>query len=527
MTVESTGTAPEAPPREPGRPEDLTDTPEPGSRRPGRDRSGGHGRATSSTTAAVPAPRSRPHRTGTPPRDRGQAVCLVAADCLAATTALATVRPRAALLGLVPALVVLVALHQQGGLYRRGPWSTACDELPGLLWRAALAWGAATTVVVVVRPELTVGWTRLLCLVAVHVVLVVLLRGAVYGRQRRRRRRNPRSTLVVGTPAVARRIAAVLHEHPEYGIRPVGLVVPHAAPEEAAGPGAAPPGQGDAAGLPVPVLTAAEDVTRAVVQNSVCDAVFTRRALGDPETTELMALFRGLGCAVWVIDGETAPGGLAWHAEEAGHVWGFPCVRLRPPTRRVCAHAAKRAVDVTVAALALLAAAPLLALCALAVRLADGPGVLFRQERVGVHGRPFVMLKFRSLRPTGHHESATRWNVAGDMRMSAVGRFLRRTSLDELPQLWNVLRGDMSLVGPRPERPYFVQQFSTAHPGYAARHRMPVGITGLAQVSGLRGDTSIEDRARFDNHYIETWSLWQDVRILARTAGAVFRLAGS
>ncbi len=110
--------------------------------------------------------------------------------------------------------------------------------------------------------------------------------------------------------------------------------------------------------------------------------------------------------------------------------------------------------------------------------------------------------------------------------MSAVGRLLRRSSLDELPQLWNVLRGDMSLVGPRPERPYFVEQFSQRYPEYGARHRMPVGITGLAQVHGLRGDTSIEDRARFDNLYIDSWTLWQDVRIMLRTASSLFRLEG-
>nr|WP_308407674.1 sugar transferase [Streptomyces sp. RKAG337] len=184
-------------------------------------------------------------------------------------------------------------------------------------------------------------------------------------------------------------------------------------------------------------------------------------------------------------------------------------------------------LDALLAFLALLPAAPILALSALAVRLSDGPGVLFRQERVGLDGRPFVLLKFRTLRPSDERESATRWNVSHDRRMSAVGHFLRRTSLDELPQLWNVLRGDMSLVGPRPERPYFVRQFSQTYPGYQERHRMPVGITGLAQIHGLRGDTSIEDRARFDNHYIESWSLWQDIRILLRTATALFRFGGS
>ncbi|MEU8963879.1 sugar transferase, partial [Streptomyces sp. NPDC048491] len=176
---------------------------------------------------------------------------------------------------------------------------------------------------------------------------------------------------------------------------------------------------------------------------------------------------------------------------------------------------------------ALLLASPVLAVCALVLRRSDGPGVLFRQERIGAGGRAFTLLKFRTLRPDTAHEAATRWNIADDTRMSRAGNFMRRTSLDELPQLWNVIRGDMSLVGPRPERPFFVAQFSQAHPGYAARHRMPVGLTGLAQVQGLRGDTSIEDRARYDNYYIDHWSLWQDLCILLRTAVCLVRPTGS
>ena len=104
-----------------------------------------------------------------------------------------------------------------------------------------------------------------------------------------------------------------------------------------------------------------------------------------------------------------------------------------------------------------------------------------------------------------------------------MGSFIRRTSIDELPQLWNILRGDMSLIGPRPERPHFVQQFHSEVPGYSDRHRLPVGLTGWAQISGLRGDTSIAERARYDNYYIERWSLWFDLRILVRTVGAVIR----
>jgi lipopolysaccharide/colanic/teichoic acid biosynthesis glycosyltransferase len=135
-------------------------------------------------------------------------------------------------------------------------------------------------------------------------------------------------------------------------------------------------------------------------------------------------------------------------------------------------------------------------------------------------------MKFRSLTPADESESATQWSVAEDGRLGPVGAFLRRTSIDELPQLVNILRGEMSLVGPRPERPHFVDQFGEAYPRYVARHRVPSGLTGWAQIHGLRGDTSIADRARFDNHYIEDWSLWLDVKIMLRTLGAVLRGRG-
>jgi lipopolysaccharide/colanic/teichoic acid biosynthesis glycosyltransferase len=165
-------------------------------------------------------------------------------------------------------------------------------------------------------------------------------------------------------------------------------------------------------------------------------------------------------------------------------------------------------------------------LCALAVRVEGGPGVIFRQPRVGRDGVVFQCLKLRSMRPANETDSATTWSVANDNRVGPVGRFLRRTSLDELPQLWNILRGDMTLVGPRPERPHFVDRFSAEYDRYAHRHRVQAGLTGLAQVSGLRGDTSIADRARFDNYYIEHWSLWLDMKIIVRTFSEVLFARG-
>jgi lipopolysaccharide/colanic/teichoic acid biosynthesis glycosyltransferase len=141
---------------------------------------------------------------------------------------------------------------------------------------------------------------------------------------------------------------------------------------------------------------------------------------------------------------------------------------------------------------------------------------------VGRDGKHFELLKFRTMRPANDLESQTMWCVADANRVGAVGRFLRCTSIDELPQLWNILRGDMTVVGPRPERPHFVDQFSTQFDRYAYRHRVQVGLTGFAQVSGLRGDTSIADRARYDNFYIENWSLWLDIKIILRTFREVF-----
>jgi lipopolysaccharide/colanic/teichoic acid biosynthesis glycosyltransferase len=125
------------------------------------------------------------------------------------------------------------------------------------------------------------------------------------------------------------------------------------------------------------------------------------------------------------------------------------------------------------------------------------------------------------MKPANALDSQTTWSIAGDPRVGKVGRFLRKTSLDEVPQLWNILRGDMTLVGPRPERPHFVEKFTAEHPRYNERHRVVCGLTGLAQVSGLRGDTPISDRARYDNFYIENWSLWLDIKVLLRTINEV------
>ncbi|MBT2406378.1 exopolysaccharide biosynthesis polyprenyl glycosylphosphotransferase [Streptomyces sp. ISL-87] len=449
-------------------------------------------------------------------RRRDGVLPLLTADALAVVLTAAAV-PGLGLQGGAAGLIAvfLAALHAQAGLYRPRLAPSALLELPALAGRAAALWCGAAAVVAAVRPDVAMGWGVLLSAICLQVVLACAGRGSVNRLRRRSAVRRPCSALVVGPGEGASAVAAALHGRREYGLRPVGI----------ADTGSTADGDGGQ----VPVLATHEDIRRAVIQNSVRHAVFTRPPEADERTASLVRLFHDHGCRLWLAD----PAGTAKVtgmrvAQPADQLWGYAVQPLLPRPVRPLERLAKRVIDGVLAAVALIAAAPVMGVCALAVRLSDGPGVIFRQERVGLYGRPFTLLKFRTLR-ADEHESATRWTVAGDNGMSPVGSFLRKSSLDELPQLWNVVRGDMSLVGPRPERPFFVAKFSSVHPGYDARHRMPVGITGLAQINGLRGDTSIEDRARFDNHYIDTWSLWQDLWILARTAASFFRfrLGGS
>jgi exopolysaccharide biosynthesis polyprenyl glycosylphosphotransferase len=165
----------------------------------------------------------------------------------------------------------------------------------------------------------------------------------------------------------------------------------------------------------------------------------------------------------------------------------------------------------------LVALSPLLALLGAAVRLTSRGPVLYRQDRMGLDGQSFRMLKFRTMAVDAEAASGPVWAKAGDSRRTPIGTFLRRFSLDELPQFVNVLRGEMSVVGPRPERPVFVERFRQTVPGYMLRHKVRSGLTGWAQIHGLRGNTSLEKRIEFDIEYIERWSFWLDLRIIAVT----------
>jgi exopolysaccharide biosynthesis polyprenyl glycosylphosphotransferase len=199
-------------------------------------------------------------------------------------------------------------------------------------------------------------------------------------------------------------------------------------------------------------------------------------------------------------------------------VSGLPVVSVRERPLYGLRAAVKRATDFVLSVALIVALSPLLLLVALIVLVTSGAPVLFRQERMGLDGRPFAMLKFRTMRADAESVSGPVFASRGDPRVTAAGRVLRRLSLDELPQLWNVLRGEMSLVGPRPERAPFIEQFRARLPGYMLRHTVKAGMTGWAQVHGLRGESSLEERLRYDLEYIDRWSFILDLEILGRTA---------
>ena len=196
------------------------------------------------------------------------------------------------------------------------------------------------------------------------------------------------------------------------------------------------------------------------------------------------------------------------------HFDGMPMIGLRESPHFGLNMVVKRVMDIMLALLALFVLTPLMALIALLIKLTSPGPIFYSQERCGLNGRSFKMLKFRSMRSDSEQKSGAVWAVKNDPRTTKIGAFLRKTSLDELPQLINVLKGDMSLVGPRPERPVFISKFTKTIPNYHARHAVKAGITGWAQVNGWRGNTSLRKRIQFDLYYITHWTPWLDLRIL-------------
>ena len=312
------------------------------------------------------------------------------------------------------------------------------------------------------------------------------------------------NALIVGTGRVARRTARSLKRTTWMGIRPIGFVEDKPSPRCA----------------DLKIMGCINDLPKLIEKNKV-GHIFI--ALPMNRYQEAKRVFDAL--AATYADVRLVPDipGMAGLTMRVSNLEGQPLVSLRENPYFGFNVIVKRVMDIFFSFSGLLVLSPFLVLLAILVKISGQGPILFRQERCGLNGASFQMLKFRSMRVDAEKGVGAVWAIKGDDRVTSLGKFLRASSLDELPQLWNVLLGDMSLVGPRPERPIFTHKFSQVLPTYMARHAMKAGITGWAQVNGWRGNTSLRKRLQFDLYYIVHWTPWLDLRILWMTIFHGFR----
>jgi exopolysaccharide biosynthesis polyprenyl glycosylphosphotransferase len=410
-------------------------------------------------------------------------------------------------------LIVLPALASRG-LYRPVVRLRTLDDVRAVLMATTLGLLVLETVAALagtggsVPGELVRSWAFATVYVAVG--RVALHRSLRVGRAHGE---SLRPTLIVGAGRLGRLLAKRLLEMPQDGLKPIGFLDKNPLEAER--------------NASLPILGASWDLERVVREHAVEQVVITFSTAPNDVLLRIVRRCEELGVDVAVVPRlyEKVTTRL-----EVEHIGGVPLVTARPADPDGWQFAVKYVLDRLVALLGLMLVLPVLLVAALAVRLSVGGPVLFRQPRVGRDGRQFDILKFRTMRDAGAEEpfaldgDLAPGGVEGSDRRTRVGTLLRKTSIDELPQLINVLRGEMSLVGPRPERPEYSSEFASRVYRYGDRLRVKSGITGWAQISGLRGKTSISDRAEWDNHYIENFSLWLDLKILLLTFVTVFRV---
>ena len=409
-------------------------------------------------------------------------------------------------LQLIPILVVWGIAFRTFDLYRPNRLGSRVSEWFDVAKASTL--GALILVSIMTFAFRGYEYSRLVILIflAQSIVAVSLARAALREALRFARRHgyNLRYAIVVGGGEPSAEVLRILNRRRDVGIFVLGLL-------------------SDKKEVPENVrwLGGIEDV-RTVLDRQQVDIVFI--ALPHADASRLTAVLSGIGddpIAIHLVPDVfslvPARGGI----EEFEMV---PFIHLRESRLYGLNRVLKRVFDLVFGGLGLAVAAPIMLAIAVGLRLTTSGPVLYHQERMGVDGRRFRMLKFRTMRVDAEAETGPVWARPDDPRRTALGVFLRRTSLDELPQLFNVLRGEMSLVGPRPERPSFVEEFRRRVPGYMLRHKVKAGITGWAQINGWRGNTSIERRIECDLYYIERWSLGFDLKILLQTLWYGFRI---
>jgi exopolysaccharide biosynthesis polyprenyl glycosylphosphotransferase len=348
------------------------------------------------------------------------------------------------------------------------------------------------------RVMIVYAWVLTVLLVTISRSLLIVLRNWL-----RRRGLWTDRLLIVGTGDVGRMILQKVRQMPRLGYHVVGFVDGETSAGQIMG---------------VPVLGGVDDIPELIEAHEIQEVIIGRPELSHQEVLAIISR-----CERGQVGIKIFPDLFQIIATELsiGDLGGLPLLTVRDVALRGWKLTLKRGFDLVGSAVGLVLISPILMIMAVAIKL-DSPGpVFYAQERMGLDATPFWCLKFRSMR-TDAEKDGPGWTKEGDPRVTRLGRFIRRMSIDELPQLINVFLGDMSLVGPRPERPVYVEQFRRSIPRYMDRHREKAGMTGWAQVNGLRGDTSIAERTKYDLWYIENWSLWLDFKIILRTFFGVF-----
>jgi exopolysaccharide biosynthesis polyprenyl glycosylphosphotransferase len=390
-------------------------------------------------------------------------------------------------------------------LYHTSPGASRIDLIYRILSAVSIATLLATSLSFLsLRTDQ--GLTRGLIIYhwAVSTILITMGRFLTGQLAAHMRRRHPERLLLVGTGEVARMILQKTIQS-RLGYRVVGFVGGSEGPQDVAG---------------YPVLGPESQLGNLIRENDVDEVMIALTDASHEQLVDLIsaceaerAMVRIFPDLFQIIASEVAVSDLD----------GLPMLTVRDVALRGWKRSVKRLMDIVESALGLVILSPFMMLIAGLIRLESKGPVFYAQERVGLDGKPFPMLKFRSMRADAEQQSGPVWATSDDPRKTRVGSILRRTSIDEFPQLINVLLGEMSVVGPRPERPVFVEQFRQVVPRYMERHAEKAGMTGWAQVNGLRGDTSIVERTKYDLYYVENWSFLFDLKIILRTVVNVFR----
>jgi exopolysaccharide biosynthesis polyprenyl glycosylphosphotransferase len=417
----------------------------------------------------------------------------------------------------VPTVILLLAVR---GVYRRSLNRRFIHEIGPVVAAVALASMLLLTAIVVGNlPGHPESLVPKVWICATVMMLTGRLIRVTIQRTLRRHHYLVSPTLIVGNGLVAHQIIERLAACPEHGLAPIGLL-------DVDSPWHPVHGETIAG---VPRVGSPESIEEAILSTGAEAIVIAFSRTQDQLLARVVRVAHRSGSRVWVVPRMFDVIGERAYVE---HIGGLPLLAVPQTNPRGWKFTVKHVGDRVIATLGLLLISPLFLTLMLLVRLSSPGPIFFRQPRVGRDGRIFDCLKFRTMRMPGAanadfqlRRGAAPGGVEGVDRRTKIGRILRSTSLDELPQLINVIKGEMSLVGPRPERPEFVEVFESQIRRYGERHRVKAGMTGWAQVHGLRGQTSIADRAEWDNFYIENWSLGLDVKILALTALAVLRRA--